>query len=108
MGAGDGETNRGLRLTLREGDVVVHPAGTSHSNISDEGDYSYLAFFPDGSPHWRSENGAEPLDLRAVREETLAVPMPIDPVEGREGWLPGLWREARERYTAVEKGVAKL
>lgn len=27
--------------------MVVHPAGTGHSNISDEGDYSYLAFFPD-------------------------------------------------------------
>lgn len=49
------------------------------------------------------------MDLRAVLEETLAVPMPLDPVAGREGWLPGLWREARERYAVEEKGrVAKL
>lgn len=36
----------GLLLTLREGDVIVHPAGTSHSNVSVEGHYRYLALFP--------------------------------------------------------------
>lgn len=36
----------GLLLTLREGDVIVHPAGTGHANISDEGNYRYLSFFP--------------------------------------------------------------
>lgn len=39
----------GLLLTLREGDVIVHPAGTGHSNISDEGNYRYLSFFPEVS-----------------------------------------------------------
>lgn len=37
----------GLLLTLREGDVVIHPAGTGHSNVRDEGDYRYLSFFPE-------------------------------------------------------------
>ena len=37
----------GLLLTLREGDVIVHPAGTGHSNVSDEGRYRYLSFFPE-------------------------------------------------------------
>jgi hypothetical protein len=36
----------GLLLALREGDVIVHPAGTGHANISDEGDYRYLSRFP--------------------------------------------------------------
>lgn len=39
----------GLLLTLREGDVIVHPAGTGHSNLSDEGHYRYLSFFPEVS-----------------------------------------------------------
>ncbi|KAL6415669.1 hypothetical protein AUP68_02235 [Ilyonectria robusta] len=36
----------GIRLTLRQGDVIIHPAGTSHANLSIEGEYRYLAFFP--------------------------------------------------------------
>lgn len=36
----------GLRVTLRAGDVVVHPAGTSHENVTWDDDYEYLAFFP--------------------------------------------------------------
>lgn len=50
----------GLILTLNEGDVIVHPAGTAHSNISDEGHYRYLACFPKvpqpiRQPHGRNE-----------------------------------------------------
>lgn len=37
----------GLCITLREGDVCVHPAGTAHSNLMHDDDYQYLAFFPD-------------------------------------------------------------
>lgn len=36
----------GLRITLHAGDVVVHPAGTSHENVTWEDEYGYLAFFP--------------------------------------------------------------
>lgn len=39
----------GLLLTLREGDVIAHPAGTGYSNISDEGNYRYLSLFPNVS-----------------------------------------------------------
>lgn len=52
-----------------------------------------------GSPHWISENGTKPIDLHAVRAKTLAVPIPPDPVGGDQGHLPGLWREALEKYT---------
>lgn len=44
----------GLKMTLRAGDVIVHPAGTGHSNVCEDGDYRYLAFFPHvGSPLFR-------------------------------------------------------
>lgn len=32
-------------MTLNAGDVIVHPAGTGHSNVEEEGKYEYLAFF---------------------------------------------------------------
>lgn len=61
VGTGDGPASpddtspsrcpSGLRLVLQAGDVVVHPAGTAHSNVSTEGDYKYLSFFPEASVH---------------------------------------------------------
>ncbi|CAI6041192.1 unnamed protein product [Clonostachys chloroleuca] len=82
----------GLCLTLREGDVIVHPAGTGHSNISDEGNYRYLSFFPEGSPKWITENGDKPLDeLTGVLDMIVQVPMPQDPVTGDKGHLVPIW-----------------
>ncbi|KAK2473662.1 hypothetical protein H9L39_13622, partial [Fusarium oxysporum f. sp. albedinis] len=87
----------GLLLTLREGDVVIHPAGTGHSNVRDEGDYRYLSFFPEGSPRWISENGERRLDQAPELLELIAqVPMPQDLVTGNEGYLVPLWRAASE------------
>lgn len=64
VGTGDGQassddttsshTPSGLRLVLQAGDVVVHPAGTAHSNVATEGDYKYLAFFPEVSVHLKT------------------------------------------------------
>ncbi|KAI9924942.1 hypothetical protein AWENTII_006575 [Aspergillus wentii] len=97
LGTGDIETpNSGLRFTLHAGDVVVHPAGTAHSNVADEGEYRYMSFFPAGSPRWKSETGKEEVDLEAVRRETGGVPMPLDPVWGGEGYLRSLWSMTAE------------
>lgn len=41
-------SEQGLRLVLRAGDVVVHPAGTAHTNLGGE-DYQLLSFFPEVS-----------------------------------------------------------
>lgn len=38
------------------------------------------------------------MDLKAMREETLAVPIPEDPVMGREGHLKPLWRSSLEKF----------
>ncbi|KAJ4252761.1 hypothetical protein NW762_010667 [Fusarium torreyae] len=86
------KSKNGLLLTLKEGDVIVHPAGTGHSNVSDEGNYRYLSFFPEGSPRWISENGDKLLDDHPeVSEQIAQVPMPRDPVTGDEGYLVPLW-----------------
>ncbi|OJI97479.1 hypothetical protein ASPVEDRAFT_49477 [Aspergillus versicolor CBS 583.65] len=88
----------GLFLTLREGDVIVHPAGTGHAKISDERDYRYLSFFPSGSPRWVSCNGDTELDRDDPLAETMAVPTPPDPVLGNYGHLNALWSGPRRAY----------
>lgn len=35
-----------------------------------------------------------------MREETLSAPVPEDPLLGKEGHLPMLWKQARDRYFA--------
>ncbi|KAH7339232.1 hypothetical protein BKA66DRAFT_435062 [Pyrenochaeta sp. MPI-SDFR-AT-0127] len=91
----------GLLLTLREGDVIVHPAGTGHSNISDEGNYRYLSFFPEGSPKWITENGEKPLDeIQEVLDLISTVPMPQDPVTGSRGYLVPAWEAANIQSSA--------
>ena len=42
----DATNQCGLLLTLREGDVIVHPAGTRHSNVTEADNYRFVAFFP--------------------------------------------------------------
>ncbi|KAH7268919.1 hypothetical protein MRS44_010871 [Fusarium solani] len=92
----------GLLLTLREGDVIVHPAGTGHSNVSDEGRYRYLSFFPEGSPKWISENGDKPLrDNEDLWELIKNVPMPQDPVTGGEGHLTRAWKAGSVKNAVV-------
>ncbi|KAH6986463.1 hypothetical protein BKA56DRAFT_613833 [Ilyonectria sp. MPI-CAGE-AT-0026] len=87
----------GIRLTLRQGDLIIHPAGTSHANLSTEGEYRYLAFFPRDAPRWRTENGTKLMDVEAIMSEIKAVPMPQDPVTGDSGHLQRLWGEAAKK-----------
>lgn len=120
----DSETS-GVRFTLSAGDVIVHPAGTSHANLTSHGDYKYIALYPNVSLNhsimfrlasksqlleltrqkvnttWRTELGKSPVDLDTMRNITLAVPIPEDPVYGGEGILQPLWKAAMERFHAA-------
>ncbi|RJE21480.1 hypothetical protein PHISCL_06175 [Aspergillus sclerotialis] len=90
----------GALVTLDAGDVIIYPAGTAHSDVSDEEGCTYIAFSPDGSPHCSPENGSKLIeDLHAVRAETLAVPIPQDPVVKGAGYLRVLWKEALKRHS---------
>lgn len=37
----------GVLVTLNAGDVIIYPAGTAYSDVSDEGGCTYIAFSPD-------------------------------------------------------------
>ncbi|VUC34752.1 unnamed protein product [Clonostachys rosea] len=82
------------------GDVIIHPAGVSHANVSEEGDYKYMPFNPSEKTTWRTELGRKPMDFDAMIAETLAVPIPCDPVAGHNGHLQRLWSEALDQFQA--------
>lgn len=90
--------NSGLLLTLRGGDVIVHPAGTGHSNILN----TLLTLLTwrtgYGSPRWVSCNGDTKLDWNNPLAETTAVRMLPDPVLGNDGHLNVLWSGPRKAY----------
>lgn len=45
-------TALGLQLVLNAGDMIVHPAGTSHANLIADDSYEYISFFPNVSHNW--------------------------------------------------------
>jgi uncharacterized protein YjlB len=77
---------------LAAGDVVVLPAGTGHQKLSDSDDFLVIgAYPPDGTYNLcRGDNLAE----RGRALTTIPkVPLPeSDPVLGKDGPLPRLWR----------------
>ncbi|OJD19549.1 hypothetical protein AJ78_00521 [Emergomyces pasteurianus Ep9510] len=82
----------GILVPVTAGDVIVIPAGITHSCVESVNDYHYVGVYPKNAPHWRNEFGKGPVDVVAVRKETSAVEMPeADPVYGNEGPLMYLW-----------------
>jgi uncharacterized protein YjlB len=82
----------GAALDLKEGDVVVLPAGTGHQKLIGSDDFLVIGGYPpDGTYNLcRGDNPAE-------RDKALVsipkVPAPdTDPLTGKEGALPKLWR----------------
>ena len=80
-------------VAFAAGDAVVLPAGTGHQRLSGSDDLLVIgAYPPDGTYNLcRAENPAD-------RDKALAtipkVPLPAsDPVLGRDGPLPKLWRK---------------
>ena len=87
-----GTTRWAPRRNIAAGDVVVLPAGTRHQEISDSDDFLVIgAYPPDGTYGLcRGDNPAE-------RDKALTtipkVPLPeSDPVLGKDGPLPQMWR----------------
>ncbi|OAX82122.1 hypothetical protein ACJ72_03526 [Emergomyces africanus] len=82
----------GILVPVTAGDVIVIPAGITHSCVESFDDYHYVGVYPKNAPHWRNEFGKCPIDLAAMRKMTAAVGMPeTDPVYGTEGPLMYFW-----------------
>ena len=77
---------------LAAGDVVVLPAGTGHQKLSGSDDFVVIgAYPPDGT--YNLCRGDNPAERTKALTNIPKVPLPSsDPVLGKDGPLPRLWR----------------
>jgi uncharacterized protein YjlB len=87
LGGHQGET-----LDLKAGDIVVLPAGTGHQKLM--GSYDFLVvggYPPDGTYSLCRGDNPEERDKALVSIPKVPVP-DTDPLTGKDGTLPKLWR----------------
>jgi uncharacterized protein YjlB len=83
----------GGSFELVSGDAVVLPAGTGHCNLGSSADLLVVGAYPNGM-RWDLRRG-DPAERDEVLANIARVPLPDqDPVQGEQGSLLGLWREA--------------
>jgi uncharacterized protein YjlB len=84
--------HKGEVFDLSAGDVVVLPAGTGHQRLSASDDLLVIgAYPPDGT--YNLCRGDNPADRDKALNTIANVPVPTsDPVIGKDGPLPRLWR----------------
>ncbi|GIP28898.1 hypothetical protein J23TS9_40280 [Paenibacillus sp. J23TS9] len=86
---------RGRKMDLSAGDVVVLPAGTGHRKISSSADFSVVGAYPDGMDY--NVCTGEPDERPRVLQEIEKVPLPgTDPLYGFSGPLKDAWKPARK------------
>ena len=82
----------GRSFEIGQGDVLVLPAGTGHSNQGSSSDLLVIGAYPNGMP-WDIRRG-DPAEHDEAVANIRAVPLPgADPVEGGTGPLTELLRE---------------
>jgi uncharacterized protein YjlB len=80
----------GERVELKEGDVVVLPAGTGHKKVESTPDFAVVGAYPNGSSHnlLEKDPGVRTQAIHEIRD----VPVPEkDPVYGDSGPLFHKW-----------------
>lgn len=85
----------GPEVDVSAGDVVVIPCGGGHKRISQSAGFRVVGAYPGGGPF--DTCYGRPEERPAADRRIASVPLPdSDPVYGREGPLPRLWREGHE------------
>ncbi|MGM3422807.1 cupin domain-containing protein [Pseudomonas sp. Snoq117.2] len=83
---------QGQDVAVTAGDVVVLPAGTGHRNLESSADFLVVGAYPPDQQDFITQRADPAAHARSV-ELIAQVPLPTsDPVSGREGVLPTLWR----------------
>ncbi|MFL9844199.1 cupin domain-containing protein [Flavobacterium rhizosphaerae] len=82
---------KGKKIAVAPGDVMILPAGTGHKKISASADFGVVGAYPNGSDYdiMKGEPGERP----AADERIARVPFPEnDPVQGNRGGIIELWK----------------
>jgi len=81
---------KGEKLSVKAGDVIVIPAGVGHKNLGASNDFGVVGAYPDGRD-WDLLKG-EPGERPKADKNIAALPIPdFDPILGKTGGLRKLW-----------------
>lgn len=82
--------DKGKKVTVKAGDIIIIPAGVGHKNLGSE-NLGVVGAYPNGMPVdiMRGLPGERP----TVDKNISAVPLPsTDPFLGAKSGLPGIWQ----------------
>lgn len=83
---------RGQKVEIEAGDIIVIPAGVSHKNLGSSSDFRVVGAYPDGSDY-DLKTGSEGERPQADKN-IAAVPVPsTDPFLGRKGGVTAIWHK---------------
>ncbi|MCD0420258.1 MAG: hypothetical protein QM576_02065 [Rhodopseudomonas sp.] len=83
---------QGEAIELRPGDIAVLPAGTGHKCVFASHDFRVVGAYPPGAT--MQVTRPTPDNYRRALKTIPEVPLPeTDPVFGKDGPLPRLWRK---------------
>ncbi|HET6543201.1 MAG TPA: cupin domain-containing protein [Chryseolinea sp.] len=81
---------KGEKLTVKAGDVIVIPAGVGHKNLGASNDFGVVGAYPEGRS-WDLLKG-EPGERPKADKNIAALPIPdFDPILGKTEGLRKLW-----------------
>lgn len=82
---------KGVKVKVEAGDILVIPAGVGHKNLGSSSDFGVVGAYPDGRS-WDVMRGL-PGDRPKADERIAALPVPdFDPFSGKDGGLIALWK----------------
>lgn len=82
---------KGAKVKVEAGDILVIPAGVGHKNLGSSSDFGVVGAYPDGR-NWDVMRG-QPGDRPKADERIAALPVPdLDPFLGKNGGLIEIWK----------------
>lgn len=87
---------KGEKIRVEAGDIVVVPAGVGHKNLGSSADFGVVGAYPDGRS-WDVMRG-QPGDRPKADERIAALPVPdFDPFSGKDGGLTHFWNQVDKK-----------